>query len=46
MKQRAGEPQTNEIPVVHRYLESIDGRGTTGNAILLGRTSRIPSLKP
>ena len=48
MKQRgttgAGEPQTTGILRVHRHLKQTHGRGTTGNAILLSRTSVVDTM--
>ena len=50
MKERgtavAGEPQITGVPRVHRHLMKTHGRGTTGNAILLGRTSGSRLVTP
>ena len=50
MKERgttgAGEPQITGVHRVHRHLKYTHGRGTTGNAILLGRTSGIRPVTP
>ena len=48
MKERgttgAGEPQITGVLRVHGHVKRAPGRGTTGNDILLGRTSGIRPL--
>ena len=42
----AARPQITGVPRIHRHLERTHGSGTTGNLILLGRTSGIRPLTP